>query len=57
MGTSMLGKRVTGSCWKLMYPSAISTMNSTSAGTGRRIDQAEMFQFIYRASLSLLAAP
>ena len=31
-------------------------MNRTSAGTGWRIDQAEMFQFIVRASLSLVAA-
>ena len=42
----MLGKRVTGSCRKLTKPSAISTMNSTSDGTGFRIDQAEMFQFM-----------
>src|SRR5712691_9793653 len=41
MGTSMLGKRVTGSFTKLIVPSSVSTANSTIAGTGLRIDQAE----------------
>ena len=42
----MFGNRVIGSCLKLTMPSTISTRNSTSAGTGLRIDQAEMFQFM-----------
>jgi hypothetical protein len=42
-GMSMLGKRVTGSLEKLIRPSATSTMKSRIAGTGLRIDQAEMF--------------
>ena len=49
IGTSMLGKRVIGQLLEAQKPSAISTMNSTSDGTGWRIDQAEMFQFIDRA--------
>ncbi len=53
IGTSMLGKRVTGSDWKLRTPSTISTRNSASDGTGWRIDQADMFQFIAPASLTL----
>ena len=40
-GTSMLGKRDTGSWRKLNMPSAISTTNSSSGGTGLRIAQAE----------------
>ena len=42
IGTSMFGNRVTGSDLKLKRPSSISTANKTIAGTGRRIDQAEM---------------
>ena len=42
-GMSMLGKRVTGSLEKLIRPSATSTMKSRIAGTGLRIDQAEIF--------------
>ena len=45
-GTSMLGKRVTGSAMKLITPSSVSTANSTIAGTGLRIDQAEMLMRI-----------
>ena len=45
-GTSMLGKRVTGSVRKLMTPSSVSTANSTIAGTGLRIDQAEILRRI-----------
>ena len=45
-GTSILGKRVTGSFAKLIRPSAISTRNSRIGGTGLRIAQAEKFQFI-----------
>ena len=43
---SMFGKRVTGSVMKLMTPSRVSTENRTMAGTGRRIDQAEMLRRI-----------
>ena len=45
-GMSMLGNRVTGSVMKLMMPRSVSTENSTIAGTGRRIDQAEMLRRI-----------
>src|SRR5262245_23433956 len=54
MGTSMLGKRVTGRAAKLTKPSAMSTINRTRAGTGWRIDQAETFQCIACASLACL---
>ena len=45
-GISMFGKRVTGIVMKLMTPSRVSTANSTIAGTGRRIDHAEMLRRI-----------
>ena len=45
-GMSMFGKRVTGSVMKLMTPSSVSTENSTIAGTGRRIDHAEILRRI-----------
>ena len=45
-GMSMLGKRATGIERKLTMPSVIRTRNSTSAGTGLRIDHAEMLRFI-----------
>ena len=42
----MFGKRVIGSVMKLIMPSSVSTANSTIAGTGRRIDQAEILRRI-----------
>ena len=45
-GTSIFGKRVTGSFAKLMTPRAMSTRKSRIGGIGFRIDQAEMFQFM-----------
>ncbi len=54
IGTSRLGKRVTGSERKLNTPSVSSTMKSTSEGTGRRMAQAETLSraINYLASLS-----
>ena len=45
-GTSMFGNRVTGMPRNATMPSAISTTNSTSAGMGWRIDQAEKLKFM-----------
>ena len=56
-GTSMLGKRVTGSFEKLASPSATRTMNSRMAGSGLRIDQAEKFQFMALPLPSARRAP
>ena len=47
-GTSMLGKRVTGSFEKASRPSTQSTTKSRIAGTGFRIDQAEKLMRIAR---------
>ncbi len=56
-GTSMLGKRVIGSVRKEMIPSATSTTKRRMGGTGLRIAQAEMFQFIARPPRSASRCP
>jgi hypothetical protein len=48
LGTSILGNRVIGSVRKETMPSATSTTKRRMGGTGLRIAQAEMFQFIAR---------
>ncbi|MET3890057.1 hypothetical protein ABIE41_001133 [Bosea sp. OAE506] len=48
-GTSMLGKRVTGSFENDSRPSTQSTTKSRIAGTGLRIDQAEKLMFTGRS--------
>src|SRR5271165_3517980 len=46
IGMSMLGKRVIGIDRKLTMPRMVKTAKATTAGTGRRIDQAETFNRI-----------
>ena len=41
IGMSMLGKRVIDIVRKLTRPRIVNTANATTAGIGRRIDQAE----------------
>src|SRR5208337_2126279 len=53
IGMSMFGKRVIDIVRKLMTPRIVSTANATTAGMGRRIDQAETLS---RMGKSLLAA-
>ena len=46
IGTSMLGKRVIGSCMKLDQPTTIRIRKPITDGTGLRIDQADTFMLM-----------